>query len=803
MAEAVPHLHDSKRQPKDGDELPLRSTIEVGRRTTRVLRLDRWAVGADGVAAREVTVPAPAVPLGWGGWDESTWEAVWTWTTTVRLDAVPAYADLEIGAVLGAVQVHVNGERVGAAESGFLPYVVDVASALRPGTNTVEIVEDARWRSVPPMGSPHGASDVDFYLPAGIHRPVLLRLSDVATLRGVTVRSSRLLTADPVVTVTVPVPAGIPTGSVVSTRVLRDRDGVLVAEAEHGLDDTDEVALTLRPGPALELWSPEHPVLHRVETRVEADGVELATGTLRTGFREVVWRRDGLVINGKARRVLGLNRHELFPYVGFAASDRAQRHDARLLKEELGVDLVRCSHYPQSDAFLDACDELGLLVFEEAPGWQYAGTVQRDPEYDDPWQPVPLADRDPEFERQHLDQFRRMVERDWHRPSVVLWGAFINETRAFTPDLWDVVVAEGRALDPDRALSGATRYRRDGHEAGRFDSAHDASGRAVWPFDVFGFNDYRLGADDRPDFLDPVPDYPYLVTEAIGQMPRFREWFTRGDRAGGLSRQALYHAEAVEHAFRENVLGVISWAAFDYPSPLGSLWGSDDPALGRRGHALKTPGVVDVFRIPKPAAAVYRAQRSPAEQVVLEALFAWDAGVVDPEPLRFASNCDELVVTVDGGEPVRLAPDRASFPRTPHPLVVLERPADDAVELHVLGRIGGRDVAELRLTRDTSRDRLVVHVDDDHIVGDGVDSTRVAFQVSDAFGNLRATAGGPVTIRVEGPGSLLGPDVLDLPASAGAVWVRSEPGAEGTILLHLSHPTAGHSRAAVDVRPAT
>ncbi|HET8765908.1 MAG TPA: glycoside hydrolase family 2 TIM barrel-domain containing protein [Pedococcus sp.] len=773
------------------------------RRAARAVRLDRWTVRADGRAPREVVVPGPAVELGWADWHESTWETVWTWTTTAELDTVPACADLEVCAVLGRITVRVNGIEVGSEESGFLPCTFDVVSALRPGTNTVEIVEDARWRPVPPMGSPLGASDVDFFLPAGIHRPVVLRLSDDATLRGVTVRSSDLLTHHPVVAVTVPVPPGAPRGAVVTARLLGHRDGWLVAETRCPLvDGEDHVSLSLRPGPALRLWSPEDPVLHRVETRVEADGEVLATGVLRTGFREVSWGRDGLHLNGTARRVLGLNRHELFPFVGFAASDRAQRNDARILKEDLGLDLVRCCHYPQSEAFLDACDELGLLVFEEAPGWQYAGTAQRDPVYDDPWQPVPEQDRDASFERHHVEQFRRMVERDRHRPSVVLWGAFINETRAFTPDLWDEVIAEGRALDPERALSGATRYRRDGHEAGSFDSAHDAQGRRVWPFDVFGFNDYRLGADDRPDFLEPVPDYPYLVTEAIGQMPRFREWFTRGDRAAGLSRQALYHADAIEFAYADDVLGVIGWAAFDYPSPCGSLWGSDEPALGRRGHALKTPGVADIFRIPKPAAALYRAQRSPEAKVVLEPAFAWDALASDTEPLAFASNCEELLVSVDGGEPTHLLPDRARYPLTPHPLFVLPRPAADAVELHVRGRIGDRDVAELTLTRDTSRDRLEAHADDARILGDGVDSTRVAFQVSDAFGNLRATAAGPVSIRVEGPGQLVGPDVMDLPASAGAVWVRSLPGAFGTIRLHLSHPTAGLDRVAIDVRPA-
>ena len=71
--------------------------------------------------------------------------------------------------------------------------------------------------------------------------------------------------------------------------------------------------------------------------------------------------------------IFGLNRHELFPYTGFAMPRRALRHDAELLRHELNCNAVRCSHYPQSAAFLDACDELGLLVWEELPGWSYIG----------------------------------------------------------------------------------------------------------------------------------------------------------------------------------------------------------------------------------------------------------------------------------------------------------------------------------------------------------------------------------------------------------------------------------------------
>ena len=93
----------------------------------------------------------------------------------------------------------------------------------------------------------------------------------------------------------------------------------------------------------------------------------------RIGFREARFTPEGFHLNGKHLKLRGLNRHQTFPFVGQAMPARVQRRDAWILKKELKCNIVRTSHYPQSPHFLDACDELGLLVFEEIPGWQHIG----------------------------------------------------------------------------------------------------------------------------------------------------------------------------------------------------------------------------------------------------------------------------------------------------------------------------------------------------------------------------------------------------------------------------------------------
>lgn len=81
-------------------------------------------------------------------------------------------------------------------------------------------------------------------------------------------------------------------------------------------------------------------------------------------------RQDGFYLNGKKVKLRGLNRHQSYPYVGYAMPESMQRMDADILKYELGVNAVRTSHYPQSHYFIDQCDRIGLLVFMEIPGWR-------------------------------------------------------------------------------------------------------------------------------------------------------------------------------------------------------------------------------------------------------------------------------------------------------------------------------------------------------------------------------------------------------------------------------------------------
>jgi len=120
----------------------------------------------------------------------------------------------------------------------------------------------------------------------------------------------------------------------------------------------------------LALWELDSPALYvaRVTLNTSAGSDQHST---RFGFRTARFTTEGFFLNGKPLKIRGLNRHQSYPYVGYAMGQRAQAKDADVMKDVLKCNLVRTSHYPQSTYFLDRCDEIGLLVFEEIPGWQH------------------------------------------------------------------------------------------------------------------------------------------------------------------------------------------------------------------------------------------------------------------------------------------------------------------------------------------------------------------------------------------------------------------------------------------------
>ena len=188
------------------------------------------------------------------------------------------------------------------------------------------------------------------------------------------------------------------------------------------------------------LWSPEVPNLYTLKMTLEDEfGVVSNEKEVRFGFRTAVFKEDGFYLNGEKYKIRGLNRHQSYPYVGYAMPKDPQRNDVYILKKELGLNAVRTSHYPQSHHFLQACDEMGLLVFTEIPGWQHIG--------DESWKLKAIKNTED------------MVLQYRNHTSIILWGVRINES-VDDDDFYKRTNEAAHRLDPVRQTGGVRCYKK-------------------------------------------------------------------------------------------------------------------------------------------------------------------------------------------------------------------------------------------------------------------------------------------------------------------------------------------------------
>ena len=209
----------------------------------------------------------------------------------------------------------------------------------------------------------------------------------------------------------------------------------LMAEA----DGTGDVCVI--DVPSAERWDIDSPKLYTCEVTLETGDVQ----RVKFGFRDIEFRADGFYLNGRRVFMRGLNRHQSYPYMGYAAPESLQREDARILKEELCCNAVRTSHYPQSQYFIDECDRLGLLVFTELPGWQHIG--------------------DERWKEQACENLREMILQYRNHPSIVLWGVRINES-VDDDAFYARTNAIAHELDPSRPTSGVRYIQKSSMDSG-------------------------------------------------------------------------------------------------------------------------------------------------------------------------------------------------------------------------------------------------------------------------------------------------------------------------------------------------
>lgn len=724
-----------------------------------------------------VVIPHTSVPLPWHSFDEKSYEFVSIYRRPLHIpaDAAGKRVFVDFEGVMTASTVYLNGEKLGTYKGGYTPFSFELTQHMKPGENNLLAVEvDSTERpDIPPFGH-----EIDYLTFGGIYREVSLRVVPPIFLENIYARPQDVLGPRPSVAVecfldrAASTRAGRLSLQVElfkhgSTKPLA-KAGLTIAEPPvipHEEADADQArgalppatpvpgsyTVTLKNLGGIELWDLDHPHLYTVHVRLLEDGRVLDEDERRIGFREATFTPQGFSLNGKVIKLHGLDRHQTFPYVGQAMPGRVQRQDAKILRHELHCNLVRTSHYPQSRHFLDCCDEIGLLVLEEIPGWQHIGPK--------PWQDIAV------------DNVRRMVQRDWNHPSVVLWGVRINESRD-NHEFYERTNAVAHALDTARQ-TGGIRYFQE----------------SEFLEDVFTMNDFGwpLKKPNHPRYLNTEFVGHTFPTKTIDSKERLQEFVVRHAR--------VHDALAADPQYA----GGIGWCAFDYNTHAN--FGS--------GDRICYHGVMDIFRTPKSAAGFYKSMCSPEEEVVLEPAFHWarnDESVGFSNAL-ISSNCDHIKMFVDEGKGFQLVaeggPDRTQFPHLPHPPfnIPLGEHLQDWGDLRIDGYVGDRLAISKSYSGKGVNQKFMLLPDDAELVADGADTTRVVLRVADEFDRVRPFAGDAIRLTLEGPAEIIGDNPFGLVGGTGAIWIRAGQQA-GEVRLRATHSVLGTQEITIKLTPA-
>ena len=520
-----------------------------------------------------VRLPHTCAETPYDYFDESVYQMVsgYRRTLTVPEEWAGKRLILTVGAAGHCAAVYLDGEMLTIHRSGYTAFRVDLSRA-QPGEHLLVIQVDSRETvNQPPFGFV-----VDYMTYGGLYREVWLEVKEPAHIVDVFAKPRVVR------------PGGIVDSDVHCAEADRDcvirqtllYDGAAVATAAVSLEGANLMAPAIPVSmkvPEVHLWDIDEASLYTLTTELLRRGEVLDTHTARIGFREIDFRADGFYLNGRKVKLRGLNRHQSYPYVGYAMPASMQRLDADILKRELGLNAVRTSHYPQSHHFIDRCDELGLLVFTEIPGWQHIG--------DAAWKSVAL------------DNVREMVEQYRNHPSIILWGVRINESKD-DDDLYRATNELARQLDPTRP-TGGVRCIKKSH---LFE-------------DVYTYNDFvhdgtNAGCEPKKAVTSDM-NKAYFISEYNGHMFPTKMF----DSELHLLEHTLRHAtvrDAVEG--ESDIAGAFGWCMFDYNTHQD--FGS--------GDRICYHGVLDMYRNPKPAAAVYAVEQD--EVPVLEISSSMDIG---------------------------------------------------------------------------------------------------------------------------------------------------------------------------------
>jgi len=674
----------------------------------------------------------------------------------------------------GAMQVAdvwLNGQHLHTNYCGYIPFTLDATKALRHGqTNVLTLrLNNADNPQVPP-GKPQDKLDFTYF--GGLYRSVDLIVADPLHITdpiqrdqpaggGIFITIPSIETGHATVSIKTELANRSSAGRSCSLRhQLYGPDGTLAATNETPVSVAAGGYQTVAQQIDLsnpKLWHPEHPHLYLLHTSVLRDGKTVDDQYTRIGIKRIAFDREkGLSINGKHYFSIGANRHQDHPYVGYALPASAHYKDVKKLRDA-GFTSYR-SHYPQDPAFMDACDELGVLAIVSNPGWQFMG--------------------DQVFHERAYQNARTMIRRDRNHASVLLWEAEMNES--------------------DNSSTASELYRIV-HEEYPGDQAYAAGNRVKKA--VPGFNGWDVQYSDnrgeKPEWNREWGDLVDNWTDQQGPNRVARGW---GETA--MLTQVDTHFRMLDRIYAGQQQPVTA----DRARISGAgLWAGIDAYRGYH-HQPFLGGPLDLFRLPKFDYFMFQSQRAPVLSADLSnvetgpmVFIASYATFQSPNSVLVFSNCEQVRLTQNGKEIATNGPEAGHA--LPHPWFHFDvsrfsqgrsmlfgsnaaTPDTEYGELRAEGLIGGKVAASyVQLAPGTpTQIQLTLDLCGRELVADGSDWIRVYARVCDARGATHPYADDMITFAVLGEGSVIGD------ASIGANPVRAEAGIATALIRATKRP---------------
>jgi beta-galactosidase len=650
------------------------------------------------------------------------------------------YIEFEAG--MHVADVYVNGVLETSHKGGYLPFTVDITDNAEFGNKENIIAvrldnSDAALSNILPPGGTNASRDFCFF--GGLYRDSRIYFTDKIHVTdpilenkvasgGVFVTYTDVTTASATVNVKTHIRnEGLTAQDCEVITTLVDTNNEIIATtttiqniSAGGDFQFSQVLNVSNPI----LWDLDNPYLYDLYENIKIDTNYIDDTKTKIGIRTIKFTKDGgFELNGERIKLMGANRHQDFAYLGNAGPNSLQYRDALLMKEA-GMQYVRTSHYPQDPSFLDACDELGIVVMTCLQGWQY-------------W-----ADND-KFKNNAYQMMRDMIRRDRNHPSIIVWELSLNESdqsAAFSANATSILREE---------YPGDQAYSCGWNNWANYDVAIQASQHGA-----------RNYTGTYPFIISEYGDWDYGGSTSTSRC-------ARKDGDTDLLTQVSNHQESLD---KNRALTFLS---------ADGLWSFEDYNRGYSSNICQS-GLLDLMRLPKYSYYFYQSQRDPGHIIenvnsgpMVFIASSWQSGT---NSVKVFSNCEEVDLYINDVYIKTQTPDvGVNNNNLLHPPFTFNDLTWETGKVEARAKIGGLVVAVHTVYTPGTPDHVDVEIENKNrlFIADGSDIVTAYAYIKSSNDTIVSNASNVIHFSVSGPAKLIGKKTINAEAGIYGIFIQA------------------------------